>query len=155
MSIIKAIFRGIIGLVFGLLCALLLAPAFAAFANAEDGGWTSSIFGLVVLIGLLMGVFAPSIRRAFGRGCLALGACLFALPLSVLLLSGRSAGELMAATEGASAGEQIGTAVGAGIGSALMTGASAFVGLILGGIFLIAGLVLTLGGRREVTIRGR
>lgn len=154
MGIIKGIFRAIVGLVFGLLCAFLLVPAFAAFADADNGGVTSSLFGIVVLIGLLMGLLAPSIRRAFGRGCLALGACLFALPLSVLLLSGRSAGEMMAATEGASATEQIGTAVGAGIGSALMTGASAFVGLILGGIFLIAGLVLTLGGRREVTIRG-
>lgn len=33
-----------------------------------------------------------------------------------------------------------------------MVGASMFVGFIAGAIFLIMGLVLTLGGRREVVV---
>jgi hypothetical protein len=77
------------------------------------------------------------------------GISFFALPISALLLSGRAAGEVVAASV---VGDQTATVIGAGLGVALMTGAGTFIGLILGTIFTILGLVLALGGRREVIV---
>lgn len=85
-------------------------------------------------------------RRAFGRGFLSLGTASFLLPISTMLLSGRVMGEMVDASNDAA------TAVGATIGSGLMTGMSAFIGFFLGVVFLVLGLVLVLGGRREVVV---
>jgi len=52
----------------------------------------------------------------------------------------------------ASADDAGATAIGATIGSGLMVGASAFFGFIIGAVFVILGLVLLLGGTREVRI---
>jgi hypothetical protein len=49
-------------------------------------------------------------------------------------------------------GDQTATVIGAGLEAALMTGAGTFIGLIFGTIFTILGLVLALGGRREVIV---
>lgn len=43
-------------------------------------------------------------------------------------------------------------AIGAGLAGAAIAGVATFFGLILGFIMLIAGLVLSLGGRREVIV---
>ena len=144
MSVISAIFRTLIGLAFGLAGAFALSPGWAAF------GESSAMFPVVViLIGGALGLFAPTIRRAFGRGFLILGASLFALPLSTMLLSGRVAHETITA---ASEADQGMAALGAGLAGTAATGAAAFVGFFLGAIFLIAGLILVLGGRREVYV---
>jgi hypothetical protein len=145
---ISGVFRTVIGLFFGILCALVLSPAFAAFNSKE-----SSVFliaSLIIVLGVAaLGLFAPSIRRTFGRGFLLLGVCFFALPFSTMLLSGRAASEVVAAS---SQGDQAATAVGAGVGAVLMTGVGTFLGVTFGIIFLVLGLVLALGGRREVIV---
>ena len=148
MNFVKRFFGLIIGLLFGAAAAMFLAPAAAAFGSDEQGRG-GMLMIVVLVIGGLLGMLAPTIRRAFGRGFLLLGASVFALPLSVLLLSGRAASDMLAET---AANEQAATAVGAGIAGVLMTGASAFIGFFLGTIFILIGLVLALGGRREVII---
>lgn len=148
MTFIKGLLRAVIGVLFGICAALALSPAFAAFAS--DGGTTGPLIMIVfIVLSGVLGVFAPSIRRAFGRGFLLLGACVFALPISTLLLSGRAASDVVnAAEEGAEAA----TVVGAGLAGVAVTGVATFVGLIVGAILLLIGLVLTLGGRREVVV---
>jgi hypothetical protein len=148
MSVIKAAFRVLVGVVFGILSAIALSPAFAAFSSAQDRVSPILIFSLIVLCGVLC-FFAPSFRRAFGRGFLTLGASVFALPISAFLLSGRAATEVV----GASAeGSEAFAAVGAGLAGIAVTGIATFFGVILGSILLLIGLVLSLGGRREVIV---
>lgn len=145
---ISAIVRIILGAVFGVICALLLSPALAAFQT--EGSHAPAIAMLVIIAGVAaLGFFAPTIRRALGRGFLLLGISFFALPVSTLLLSGRAATEVVAAS---AQGDQAATAIGAGLGAAVMTGAGTFFGLIFGTIFALLGLVLALGGRREVIV---
>ncbi|WP_114966658.1 hypothetical protein [Alkalilacustris brevis] len=148
MIIAKAAFRILIGIFFGAASAIALTPAFAAFTSAEDRVTPIVMMSLVLLCGVLC-FFAPSIRRAFGRGFLALGASVFALPISAFLLSGRAASEVVGTAE---AGSEAIAAVGAGLAGIAVTGVATFFGLIIGTILLLIGLVLSLGGRREVII---
>jgi len=145
MAILKGITRFIVGAIFGLIAGMTLIPAIAAFGDGQ--GSTSWWVFVVVAFGALLGVFAPTIRRAFGRGFLLAGISFFALPLSTMLLSGRVASDVIASSD-----NQAATAAGAGLGAAMMTGAAAFVGFFVGAILIIIGLVLVLGGRREVII---
>lgn len=140
-----AIVRTLVGAVFGALCAIALVPALAAFRDDGSAGAVLAV-PAIVLAGAALGAFAPTFRRALGRGFLLLGFCFLALPVSTLLLSGRVAAGMVG---GAAQADQVATAVGAGLGMALPTGAGAFLGVIFGVIFTILGLVLALGGRRE------
>ncbi len=150
MNFVKAGIRIIVGIVFGIGSTLALSPAFAAFSGKDDTTTPIVVISLVLLCGLMC-FFAPTIRRAFGRGFLILGATIFVLPISALMLSGRVASETVDAAEKGSEGM---AAVGAGLAGIAVTGFATFFGLILGSIFLLIGLVLALGGRREVVIVG-
>jgi hypothetical protein len=144
----SAFFRVLIGGVFGALCALVLSPALAAFVTPESRVVAAAPW-LIILASAALGFFAANIRRAFGRAFLLLGLCFVALPLSAGMLSGRVATEM---TTAADAQDQLATAAGAGLASVAVVGVSAFIGIILGTICLVIGLVLTLGGRREVVV---
>ena len=146
MGFVWGFLRLLVGLVFGALAALALAPAIAALMSEANDSAGYVAFAVVALVALAC-LFAPSMRRAFGRGFLMLGACVLALPLSTLLLSGRAASEVSAAS-----GNEAAAIVGAGLAATMMTGAAAFIGFFLGAILLIIGLVLALGGRREVVV---
>ena len=148
MAIFRAVVRALFGAFFGILSTLALTPAFAAFSGEGDTV-TPFVMGSLVLIGGILGLFAPTIRRAIGRGFLIFGASVFALPLSAFLLSGRAASEVMATAE---AGSEPFAAVGAGLAGVAVTGVATFFGLIFGAILLLIGLVLCLGGRREVIV---
>lgn len=148
MNIIKAAFRIIIGVIFGMGSAVALTPAFAAFTSNEDSITPLIMMALVLLCGALC-FFAPTIRRAFGRGFLTLGASVFALPISAFLLSGRAASEVVGSAE---KGSEAFAAVGAGLAGVAVTGVATFVGVIIGTILLLIGLILSLGGRREVIL---
>lgn len=148
MSIIKASFRILVGVLFGVGSAIALTPAFAAFTTDQDTITPIIMMALVLLCGALC-FFAPTIRRAFGRGFLMLGAAVFALPISAFLLSGRAASEVVTTAE---EGTEAFAAVGAGLAGVAVTGLATFVGVIIGAILLLIGLVLSLGGRREVII---
>lgn len=148
MAIIKAAFRIIIGVIFGIGAAIALFPAFAAVATEQDTVTPFVMIGLVPLCGVLC-LFAPTVRRAFGRGFLLLGASVFALPISVFLASGRAASEVVNTAE---EGSEAFAAVGAGLVGVAFTGVATFVGVIIGAILLLIGLVLSLGGRREVIV---
>ncbi|WP_127115648.1 hypothetical protein [Shimia sediminis] len=148
MKFVSALFRTLIGLVFGAASAMALSPAFAAFHI--EGSDTAPLIAvtLVILCGALC-LFAPSSRRAFGRGFLLLGVSVFALPVSTFLLSGRAATDVIASSE---SGSEAATAIGAGMAGVAITGLATFFGLIVGAILLLIGLVLSLGGRREVIV---
>lgn len=144
----KALVRIIIGLIFGGICALALSPAFAAFHSEGSSIAPIVTFGTIGVV-VLAAFFAPSIRRAVGRGFLLSGVSFLFLPISTFFLAGRAFNETVSATQ---ASDQAFAAVGAGAGVAVITGAATFFGLVLGGIFVIIGLVFALGGRREVVI---
>ncbi|MFU8778470.1 hypothetical protein [Roseovarius autotrophicus] len=148
MAIFRAAFRIMIGVLFGVGSAVALSPAFAAFTTAEDTITPIVMMALVLLCGAIC-FFAPTIRRAFGRGFLMLGSAVFALPISAFLLSGRAAGDVV---NNAEKGSEAFAAVGAGIAGVAVTGVATFVGLIIGAILLLIGLILSLGGRREVLV---
>lgn len=148
MRIFRALFRILIGLVFGLVSTIALAPAFAAFTADEDSA-TPIVMLLLITLCCVFCFFAPTIRRAFGRGFLVAGAAVFALPISTFLLSGKAASEVMQSAE---KGSEALTAVGAGFAGVAITGIATLFGVIVGAILLITGAILSLGGRREVTI---
>lgn len=151
MKIFKAVARCLIGVVFGLACVVALSPAFAAFIGDDDTVTPIVMAGVVLGAGFLA-MLAPTIRRAFGRGFLMLGASVFALPISSFLLAGRAAHEMVGAAE---EGTEALSALGAGLAGAAVTGVATFVGLILGSILFVIGLVLCLGGKRTVVIDNR
>ncbi|WP_145400152.1 hypothetical protein [Paracoccus sulfuroxidans] len=144
----SAIIQGLIGAVFGILSAIVLSPALAAFLQQTDKNAVISIWALAAIMAAL-GFFAPTIRRAFGRGFLMLGVCFLALPISTLLLTGRVANELITS---APENDQAAAVIGAGLAGMAATGIATFVGLIAGAIFVIIGVVLALGGQREVIV---
>jgi len=133
---------------FGVGSALALTPAFAAFTSDQDSSTPIVMMAFVLLCGVLC-FFAPTIRRALGRGFLMLGSSVFALPISVFLLSGRAASEVIGTAE---EGSEVFAAVGAGLAGVAVTGVATFFGIIIGSIFLIIGLILSLGGQREVVV---
>ncbi|MGI9370558.1 MAG: hypothetical protein ACR2O2_17145 [Ruegeria sp.] len=145
MKIIGYMFKIVIGLGLGLLTSLVMIPAFATFHS--EGESTSSYAMIIVTLAVAaLCVFAPTIRRAIGRGFLSLGVAFFILPISAMLLTGRVATETMEETNDAA------TAVGAAIGGGLMTGMSTVVGFFMGTVFVVLSLVMLLGGRKEVVV---
>jgi hypothetical protein len=148
MTFVRAVFRIIVGIVFGIGSTFALSPAFAAFVGGEGTGATLAAVSLVLLCALVC-FLAPTIRRSLGRGFLILGSATFVLPISALLLSGRVASETVAA---ATQGTEAGAAVGAGLAGIAVTGFAFFIGFTLGTVFLLIGAILSLGGRREVVV---
>lgn len=148
MIAVRAIFRIVIGILFGLSAAIAATPALAAFTTGQDATTPIIMLGLVLLSGVLC-FLAPTIRRAFGRGFLLLGSAVFVLPVSALLLSGRAASDVLSSAE---AGTEAAAVIGAGLAGAAVTGLATFVGVIIGTVLLLIGLILNLGGRREVII---
>ncbi len=76
MKIMGCMFKIAIGLVLGLLTALVMTPAFATF-HSEGERASSFAMIIVVLAVAAMCLFAPTIRRAIGRGLLSLGIAFF------------------------------------------------------------------------------
>ena len=150
MKILGGLVRLIVGVAFGVLAALALMPLSASFYTGGDpgAGGVPLIAGAILVCAALC-FFAPTLRRAFGRGFLLAGVSFAALPISMMFLTGKIAKDMVG---NADAGDQVTTAIGAGLGGAAVTGLATFVGLIVGGILIIIGLVLALGGRREVIV---
>lgn len=148
MAFVKAVFRIMVGGLFGLGSMIALTPAFAAF-NSYQNSIVPMVMTAVVVLCAALCFFAPSMRRAFGRGFLVLGTSVFALPVSAFFLSSRAASEVM---DAAHQGTEVATAVGAGLAGVAVTGLATFFGLIVGAILLLIGLILSLGGRREVIV---
>lgn len=149
MQFLAAFFRMTVGVLFGFASSFAISPAIAAFSSVESSNTGPLLVLSIAFVGGMLGLFAPTMRRAFGRGFLLLGAAVFLLPLSTMLLSGRAASEVIGAVEEADQGF---AAIGAGAAGVLVTGIASFVGFFLGAVLLVIGLVLALGGRREVTL---
>lgn len=135
----------IAGIFFALIASLAASPLAAAFVSS---GNSNLVLGVVFFAVAAACLLAPTGRRAWGRGSLLCGVLFVTLPISTLILSGQVTKEVIEASSDASGTE----AAGAAIGSGLMVGASAFFGFILGAIFIVLGLVLSLGGTRDVRI---
>jgi hypothetical protein len=135
-------------IVLGIITFIAASPLGAAVGPDNLGIFTLILIGVVALATLL----APTGRRAWGRGSLIAGAVWLALPLSMLVLSSQAYTEVVAT---AAPGTEGATSIGAGLGAGLAVGVAGFLGFFLGAIFLIIGLVLVLGGRREVVIVDR
>jgi hypothetical protein len=148
MTAIRIVFQIVVGLAFGIATLLALSPLFAAFPQPASHWSMFAAFGIV----LLLSTFAPTTRRAFGRGFLCLGAAVFVLPFSALILGVVASNQVITQAAEADRGT---TALGATIGTGLITGAAGFIGFIFGTVLLLIGLVLSLGGRREVVVIGR
>lgn len=142
MRFVRGLFNTIVGLVFGALSAVAMLPLAAALNMTASPSGSSLLVGVAVF-GAAFGGMAPTIRNAFGRSFLTLGITVFALPLSVMIMSGWASSEVIAQYGGDA--EAI---VGTGMVSMLMTGASAVIGFFLGGILLVVGLLLSLGDRQ-------
>lgn len=145
MKFLRILFQVLLGAVFGAASAASLSPLLASFAPKAGTIGTFVVFGVVTLLVAI----APSIRRAFGRSFLFLGAAVFLLPLSTMVLSGVTLNETVNAASEADKGY---AAVGGVMAGGIMTAFAGFVGFILGSIFLLVGLILSLGGRREVIV---
>ena len=145
MVVMRYIVQLVLGVIFAFLASLALSPFFASFANGA-GAKYSIFLGLVIAVIIAM---APNIRRCFGRGFLFLGTAVFLLPLSALVISGVALNETVDAAAEADKGFAV---VGGALAGGLVTGAATFVGLIGGTVLLILGLILSLGGRREVVV---
>jgi hypothetical protein len=145
MAIVRYIFQIILGLIFGLLSFASLSPLLASLPS--NAGPIAGII-CVGLVALAVAM-SPNLRRAFGRSFLILGACVFLLPLSTMALSGTVVHQTVSAAGAADKGV---TAAGGVIASGLMTGIAGIVGFVLGSVLLVIGLILSLGGRREVVV---
>ena len=147
MDFILASFRILIGLLFGCGVGLAASPAIAALTGDADSLTPLVAMSCFALTGVLLGMYAPTARRAFGRGFLLLGGAIFMLPVSALMLSGRVASEVIGSAE---QGTEATAAIGAGAAGFIVTGLASFIGFFLGALLLLIGLIL--GGRREVII---
>jgi hypothetical protein len=145
MEFLRYAFQSVIGLIFGFLSSAALSPLSASLGGDGGAGFAYGVMGLVAVF---VGV-APSFRRAFGRSFLLLGACVFVLPLSTFVLSGVVFNETLANSSDLDSGA---AAVGGVLAGGLMTAAAGFVGFVLGSVLLLLGLILSLGGRREVVV---
>ena len=148
MKAVRFIFQVFIGIIFAFLTSAALSPLFAALQSTA-GATMAIVAGAVVVIFVSI---APSIRRCFGRSFLMLGAAIFLLPLSALVLSGVALNETVDAAADADKGYAV---LGGMLAGGLVTGFASFFGFIVGTVFLVIGLVLSLGGTREVVVIGR
>lgn len=145
MNFVRTLFQFIFGLIFAIIGFVALSPLLASFETIA-----SPIIGLIVgLVIVAIVVLAPNLRRAFGRGFLSTGALIFLLPISMLVLSGTVATDVVSS---AAERDQAAAAVGSALAAGTMTALAGVVGFVLGGIFLIIGLIFSLGGKREVIV---
>ncbi|MCB1351551.1 MAG: hypothetical protein KDK03_02305 [Rhodobacteraceae bacterium] len=146
MSVFRMVFQSIVGLLFAGLAIMALSPLMAGFADGQGAVWLMllPLAAVTLLVGL-----APTLRQAFGRGCLCVGGANFLLPISTMILS--SAGFVETVNAADSADTAVAAAGGA-LAGGMMTGLAGVVGFFLGGFLLLLGLVLSLGGRREVLV---
>lgn len=145
MKFLRYALQLLIGIIFGTVTTAALIPFFASLSD-ESGATLALICAAFVCV--VIGI-SPTYRRAFGRGFLFSGVALFALPLSAFILSGVAVNETVSAAADADKGYAV---IGGVMAGTLVTSIAAFFGLISGAIFLVAGLVLSLGGRREVIV---
>ena len=126
---------------------MALSPLLASITGEASAG---PVVLAVVAAVTLFAAFAPSVRRCLGRSLLCLGAAIFLLPLSTLVLSGVTTHQTIAAA--ASDAEVAGAAVGGAIAGGVMTGLAGLIGFFFGGVILLFGLILSLGDQREVVV---
>jgi len=151
MRIFRIIFQFIFSLAFAVACWLALAPFFAAVLQNSNSIFENLSY-LAAAFVILLVTLAPTFRRSLGRGFLLLSVCLFLLPVSTTFLSVEVGAEMVENLDQNDGLEYGATVVGAAIGGTAVALVSGFFGFFLGTVTFILGLVLSLGGRREVVV---
>ena len=151
MKTIRIIFQFIFSLAFAVACWLALSPFFAAVLKNSDSIFEKLSYLAAALVALLV-TSAPTFRRSLGRGFLLLSVCLFLLPVSTTFLSVEVGADMVENIDPDDDVEYAATVAGAAIGGTAVALVSGFFGFFLGTVTFILGLVLSLGGRREVVI---
>lgn len=131
--------------VFAPLSYLALVPLAAAIGPSSSPFVFAGCLALIAALAFL----APTARRAWGRGALVAGALFLAMPFGATALAARAGQQVVAETSAEDASVGV---VGATLAGGAVVGASMFIGFIVGAILIILGLVLALGGRREVIV---
>lgn len=149
MKAVRIIFQIIIGGIFAAASVAVLSPGLAALNGSS---MQIPITFIAFVLVLIVTATAPSLRRAFGRSFLFLGASVFVLPLSTMLLSGAAANDVVNAAAAAGDADQGMALAGSVVAGGLATAFAGFVGFILGLVLLLVGLILSLGGKREVVV---
>lgn len=149
MKAVRIIFQIIIGGIFAAASVAVLSPGLAALNGSS---MQIPITFIAFVLVLIVTATAPSLRRAFGRSFLFLGASVFVLPLFTMLLSGAAANDVVNAAAAAGDADQGMALAGSVVAGGLATAFAGFVGFILGLVLLLVGLILSLGGKREVVV---
>ena len=139
------IFSGILGgLILAILGSILVGTTFAA--SPEIGGkWGAVAFLVFWVIGILISIKAKSTSKVWRRILILSGLLCLLLPVAGIIFTGSHMAFNVPST-GHHAGAE---AVGAVIGGGLFSGLMGFIGLFLGGFFIIIGLLI---GRDTKTI---
>jgi len=142
MLVVRMLFQSVVGGAVGFVVYFVSAPMLIGIGLGNQPWLIGVSAGLCAAI---LG-YAPTLRRALGRGFLLIGSAFLLLPFGAFFMAGRAFNDTVGdKTDAASI-------IGAGGGAALVTGIGTIVGLILGLLCLVIGLVLALGGRREVIV---
>ena len=147
----RLVFQIVLSVPFALASVIALIPFFAALREQIGDRAETYSYGAAAFVAIII-IIAPTIRRCLGRGFILLAVCLFLLPVSTTFLSVEVSSQQIAEADQTDDLEVAAAYIGTGIvttASALVTG---FFGFFLGAVSLIIGLVLSLGGRREVVI---
>jgi len=128
-------------IVMGAVTFIAISPVAGLF---KDAGLSNFIFlGMLALVVLLC-LTAPTGRRAWGRSFLLAGILMIALPFTLSEYFDVVLDDWADAASGAGAFSLI-----ASLGAGFLILTSLFVGIISGTLFIIFGLIMLLGGRRE------
>ncbi len=156
MTEIKEFFRIIFQLVLSVPFAaaswIAIVPFFAALGSRIGDNANIYSFAATAFVAIIV-VIAPTFRRSVGRGFILVAIYLFLLPVSITFLGVEVSSNVIEQTEqtddiGVLAGVYTASTI-AETGAGILTG---FLGFFLGTASLIIGLVLSLGGKREVVI---
>lgn len=129
------ILAGIVGgFILAVLGAILVATGMAG-SGAAGGMYGAGAFFVCWLLGIVVGVTAPSAGKAWRRLLLTAAVLSFLMPLSGVLFTGSMLASTGASSSGAAAA---GTIIGGGIVSGIL----GFVGFFMGITFLVIGLLV-------------
>ncbi len=138
--ILAAVVMSLVGwFVIGLPVMLIVLPSLAGNPEASVG-WAFLGPGIAVIATIVIVLFAPTARIAWGRLFLLNGLVSLALPLSGIVSSALLGHQILRHVEGSREAET-GVAMGAGLGGMMVSGMLGIVGFFLGAIFLVLAFV--------------
>lgn len=141
----------IMGAVFWVLVAVPISTALVASSTVAGASAPASLVPTVIVaaVAILVTVFAPTARIAWGRLFVLAGLAAFALPFQGVILSA-----IIGSVVTLGLGGNTAATAGVALGGALVTGIAAFFGFFLGLIFVVSAYFTLRGAPRPLRIRG-